>query len=331
MSNEIIVTSMERPYISVVIPVYNEAENIPRLNSSLLAVLHKMGKSFEIIYVDDCSSDETFSILKKICAQYENVRAVRLRRNFGQSAAMSAGFDFANGEIIVAMDGDMQNDPADIPALLSKLEEGYDVVNGWRKDRKDRLFSRRVPSVIANWIIGRTTGVRLHDYGCSLKAYRAEVIKNVPLYGGLHRFIPALASIYGARITEMKVTHHPRLYGESKYTLSRAFRVLIDLISVIFLKFFLERPLHIFGWSGILLFVTGTVIDGYLAFQKIFYGASLSNRPLLLFGTLLILAGLQLFSMGILAEIQVRTYYESQGKPIYSVRDRINLAKNEQS
>ena len=318
-----------KPYISVVIPVYNEAENISMLNSSLLAVLHKMGKIFEIIYVDDCSSDETFSILKKICSQYEYIRAIRLRRNFGQSAAMSAGFDIARGGIIVAMDGDMQNDPADIPALLSKLEEGYDVVNGWRKERKDRLLSRRIPSVIANWIIGRTTGVRLHDYGCSLKAYRAEVIKNVPLYGGLHRFIPVLASIYGASITEMTVNHHPRLYGKSKYTLSRAFRVLIDLISVIFLKFFLERPLHIFGWSGILLLMAGTVIDGYLAFQKIFYGASLSNRPLLLFGTLLILAGLQLFSMGILAEIQVRTYYESQGKPIYSVRERINIEKNE--
>lgn len=315
----------DKPYISVVIPVYNEAENIPRLNSSILEVLLQTTRIFEIIYVDDCSTDETFSILRKICAQYGYVRAVRLRRNFGQSAAMSAGFDFARGEIVIAMDGDMQNDPADIPALLTKLNEGYDVVNGWRKDRKDRLFSRRIPSVIANWIIGRTTGVRLHDYGCSLKAYRAEVIKNVPLYGGLHRFIPALASIYGARITEMAVNHHPRLYGKSKYTISRAFRVLIDLIAVIFLKFFLERPLHIFGWSGIVLFLAGTLIDGYLAFQKIFHAASLSNRPLLLFGTLLILAGLQLFSMGILAEIQVRTYYESQGKPIYSVRDRINI------
>ena len=320
----------DEPWISVVIPVYNEAENIPRLNSSILGVLQNMGGPFEIIYVDDGSDDETFPILKKICAQYENIKALRLRRNFGQSAAMSAGFDYARGEIIVAMDGDMQNDPADIPALLAKLDEGYDVVNGWRKDRKDRLLSRRVPSVIANWIIGRATGVRLHDYGCSLKAYKADVIKNVPLYGGLHRFIPVLASIYGARITEMTVTHHPRLYGKSKYTLSRAFRVLIDLIAVIFLKFFLERPLHIFGWSGLVLLMAGTLVDGYLAFQKIFYGASLSNRPLLLFGTLLILAGLQLFSMGILAEIQVRTYYESQGKPIYSVRDRINIEKNEQ-
>ena len=183
--------------------------------------------------------------------------------------------------------------------------------------------------MIANWIIGLTTGVKLHDYGCSLKAYRADVIKNIPLYGGLHRFIPALASIYGARITEMPVVHHPRLYGESKYTLSRAFRVLIDLIAVIFLKFFLERPLHIFGWSGLILLFVGTLIDGYLAIQKIAFGASLANRPLLLLGTLLILAGLQIFSIGILAEIQVRTYYESQGKPIYSVKEKINISHYE--
>lgn len=315
--------------ISVVIPVYNEAENIPRLNSSILEVLRKMGQPFEIIYVDDGSSDETFALLQKICSQYDNVRTIRLRRNFGQSAAMSAGFDHARGEIIVAMDGDMQNDPADIPRMLSKIDEGYDVVNGWRKERKDRLFSRRIPSVIANWIIGLTTGVKLHDYGCSLKAYRADVIKNIPLYGGLHRFIPALASIYGARITEMPVVHHPRLYGESKYTLSRAFRVLIDLIAVIFLKFFMERPLHIFGWSGLILLIVGIFIDGYLAIQKIAFGASLANRPLLLLGTLLILAGLQIFSIGILAEIQVRTYYESQGKPIYSVKEKINISHYE--
>src|SRR3972149_2155624 len=328
MSDAIKIPSpFNKPYISVVIPVYNEAENIPRLNSSILEVLQKMTEPFEIVYVDDGSADETFPILKKICSQYEYIRAIRLRRNFGQTAAMSAGFDFARGGIIVAMDGDMQNDPADIPALLSKLEEGYDVVNGWRKERKDRLLSRRIPSVIANWIIGRTTGGRLHDYGCSLKAYRAEVIKNVPLYGELHRFIPALASIYGARITEIPVRHHPRISGASKYTLSRTFRVLMDLFTVTFLKFFADRPLHIFGWSGLLLFIMGFFIDGYLAVQKIFFGASLANRPLLLLGTLLILAGLQMFSIGILAEIQIRTYYESQDKPIYSIREIVNIEK----
>lgn len=314
------------PWISVVIPVYNEKENLSVLNSSLLSVLKTVGRPFEVIYVDDGSRDETFSDLKMICAQSLYLKAIRLRRNFGQTAAMSAGFDHAKGEIIVAMDGDLQNDPADIPRLLSKLEEGYDVVNGWRKERKDKLISRRIPSMIANAIIGRTTGVRLHDYGCSLKAYRADVIKNVPLYGELHRFIPALASIYGARITEIPVTHHQRVSGKSKYTLSRTFRVIMDLFIVTFLKFFADRPLHIFGWSGLLFLVLGIFIDGYLAIQKIFFGANLANRPLLLLGTLLILAGLQIFSMGILAEIQIRIYYEAQDKPIYSIRETVNVA-----
>lgn len=318
----------EGPWISVVIPVYNEKENLFKLNSSLIEVLNKMGRPFEVIYIDDGSKDGTFSVIQTLCAQLSCIRAIRLRRNFGQTAAMSAGFDCARGEIIVAMDGDLQNDPADIPNLLSRLEEGYDVVNGWRKDRKDKLITRRMPSMIANAIIGITTGVRLHDYGCSLKAYRAEVIKNVPLYGELHRFIPALASIYGARITEMPVTHHPRVHGKSKYTLSRTLRVLMDLFTVTFLKFFADRPLHIFGWSGIILLIIGTLIDSYLAVQKIFFGASLANRPLLLLGTLLILAGLQIFSIGILSEIQIRTYYESQGKPIYSIRETINIEKD---
>ena len=318
---------MDVPWISVVIPVYHEKDNISKLNDLLLGVLKTLDRPFEIIYVDDGSRDETFSLLKGFCSQSPCVKAIRLRRNFGQTAAMSAGFDFARGEIIVAMDGDLQNDPADIPALLSKLEEGYDVVNGWRKDRKDKLLSRRIPSMIANAVIGMTTGVRLHDYGCSLKAYRAEVIKNVPLYGELHRFIPVLASIYGARITEIPVRHHPRISGASKYTLSRTFRVIMDLFTVTFLKFFADRPLHIFGWSGLLLFIMGFFIDGYLAVQKIFFGASLANRPLLLMGTLLILAGLQIFSIGILAEIQIRTYYEAQGKPIYSIREIVNIEK----
>ncbi len=295
----------------MVIPVYNEKDNLSTLNSSLLSVLKTVGRPFEVIYVDDGSMDGTFSDLNILCGQSPYLKAIRLRRNFGQTAAMSAGFDYARGEIIVAMDGDLQNDPADIPKLLSKLEEGYDVVNGWRKERKDKLMSRKIPSMIAN--------------GCSLKAYRAEVIKNVPLYGELHRFIPALASIYGARITEIPVTHHPRVSGSSKYTLSRTFRVIMDLFTVTFLKFFADRPLHIFGWSGLLFLTLGIFIDGYLAIQKIFFGANLANRPLLLLGTLMILAGLQIFSMGILAEIQIRTYYEAQGKPIYSIRETVNV------
>lgn len=311
--------------VSVVIPVYNEKENIQRLNASLLGVLKTLDRPFEIIYVDDGSSDGTFSILQNICAESHDVKAISFRRNFGQTAAMAAGFEYAKGATIVAMDGDMQNDPADIPGLLAKLEEGYDVVNGWRKDRKDKFLSRRIPSIIANIIIGRATGIRLHDYGCSLKAYRADVIKHVPLYGELHRFIPALASIYGARITELPVNHHARLYGKSKYNISRTFRVIMDLLTVLFLKSFSDRPLHIFGGIGISLLILGFFIDGYLAIEKIFFGATLANRPLLLLGTLMIITGLQIFSMGILAEIQIRTYYESQNKPVYSIREKVNM------
>lgn len=319
---------MNKPELSIVIPLYNEEENLAKLNSQIVDSLLTLNRPFEVIYVDDGSSDNTFFILRDFCKANPDIRAICFRRNFGQTAAMAAGFDHARGEVIVAMDGDLQNDPADIPRLISKLEEGYDVVNGWRKNRQDKLVSRRIPSVIANWLIGRLTGVRLHDYGCSLKAYRAEVIKNVPLYGELHRFIPALASIYGARITEIPVNHHPRVHGKSKYTIVRTFKVLMDMATVSFLKFFLDRPLHVFGWSGITLFTTGLAIDGYLAIQKIFFGAELSKRPLLLFGTLLILAGLQLFSMGILAEIQIRTYYESQRKPIYNIRETVNIQRN---
>lgn len=322
--------SQDTPYISVVIPLYNEEENLPILNTSLLEVLKKLDRPFEIIYVDDGSNDRTFALLRSICVSTPQIKAIRFRRNFGQTAAMSAGFNYARGEIIVTMDGDLQNDPADIPLLLSKLDEGYDIVNGWRKARKDKLFSRKIPSMLANMIIGRTTGVRLHDYGCSLKAYRAEVIKNIPLYGDLHRFIPALASIYGARITEIPVTHHPRRHGKSKYTLSRTFRVIMDLITVLFLKSFAHRPLHIFGWSGGIFFVTGVAINTYLAIQKIFFGASLANRPLLLLGSLLILAGLQMFGIGLLAEIQMRTYYESQGKPIYSIGESMNMNQDKE-
>lgn len=313
--------------VSVVIPLFNEKENIQRLNASLLGVLKTLERPFEIIYVDDGSHDGTFALLQKICTESHHIKAIRFRRNFGQTAAMAAGFEYAKGAIIVAMDGDMQNDPSDIPRLLAKLDEGFDVVNGWRKDRKDKFISRRIPSVIANKIIGKATGIRLHDYGCSLKVYRAEVIKNVPLYGELHRFIPALASIYGARITELPVNHHARLYGKSKYNISRTFRVIMDLLTVLFLKSFSDRPLHIFGGIGLSLFVLGFVIDGYLAIEKIFFGATLANRPLLLLGTLMIITGLQIFSMGILAEIQIRTYYESQNKPVYSIRETINISK----
>ncbi len=285
------------PYLSVVIPVYNERENVPLLIKNLLSALDRIKKSFEIIFVDDASRDGTGEVLREMSSQYPRVTAILLRRNFGQTAALSAGIDHARGEVIVVMDGDLQNDPQDIPLLLEKLSEGYDVVSGWRRERQDAFFTHILPSKIA--LISRVTGVSLHDYGCSLKAYT------------------------GARIAEVPVTHHPRHSGKSKYTLNRIFRVLMDLIIVSFLKSFAQRPFHIFGWTGILLLLVGSAIDGYLAFLKIFTGASLANRPLLPLGTLLILAGLQITSLGILAELQIRTYHESQGRPIYSFREII--------
>jgi glycosyltransferase involved in cell wall biosynthesis len=312
------------PEVSIVIPLYNEEENVDPLVRSVEKTMEPLGRSWELIFVDDGSTDGTIGRLQEICRRQKSVRVIRLRRNFGQTAAMSAGFDHARGAVIVTMDGDLQNDPDDIPALLKRLEEGYDIVNGWRKDRKDPWLTKVLPSRVANWIIGRMTGVRLHDYGCSLKTYRSETIKEIPLYGELHRFIPALAAIQGARITEALVRHHPRRRGKSKYTLAKAFRVLMDLIIVIFLKSFAQKPFHVFGWVGLILFLMGVGVDGYLALEKLFLGTELSRRPMLLFGTLLILAGLQLFSMGILAEIQVRTYHESQGKPIYTIREIIN-------
>lgn len=312
------------PIISVVVLLYNEVETLRSLTKAVVASLSNVGLPFEVIFVDDGSTDDTNDLLQELCGIYPMVRAIRFRRNFGQTAAMAAGFDHARGSIIIVMDGDFQNDPEDIPKLLQKLEEGYDIVNGWRQARQDKLMTKVIPSKIANWLISLVTGVKLHDYGCSLKAYRADLIKNIPLYGDLHRFIPALASIYGAKITEIPVIHHPRRYGKSKYTLSKTFRVLIDLILVSFLKTFAQRPFHIFGWSGLILFFIGLTVDGYLALQKLLYGISLSNRPLLFLGVLLILAGLQVFSLGILAEIQIRTYHEAQGKPIYVIKEIIN-------
>ncbi|MCL4405815.1 MAG: glycosyltransferase family 2 protein [Firmicutes bacterium] len=312
------------PEISVVIPAYNEEESLEVLNESIFNSIVPLGKSFEVIYVDDGSSDRTFEKIKEVCSKFPNVKGIKFRRNFGQTAAMSAGFDHADGRVIIAMDADLQNDPSDIKMLIDELDKGYDIVNGWRKDRKDTLFSRRMPSVIANWLIGRATGVKLHDYGCSLKAYRAEVIKNVPLYGQLHRFIPALAYIYGAKITEVPVKHHARAFGKSKYNLSRIYPVVMDMITVSFLKSFGDRPLHMFGKLSLLCLGLGIGMDGYLTILKIVKHVNIANRPLLLLGTLLILAGLQMFSTGILAEIQMRTYYESQRKPIYSIREIIN-------
>lgn len=311
--------------LSVVIPVYNEAPNLRPLCESLMEALLPLQRSFEVILVDDGSTDDSLPVYQDLCRRYRQLRVLRLRRNFGQTAGFSAGFDSARGRAIVTMDGDLQNDPADIPALLVKLEEGFDLVSGWRVRRRDKKLTRILPSRIANWLISCLTGVRLHDYGCSLKAYRFEVVKNLALYGELHRFIPVLASMYGVTITEVPVDHHPRLMGKSKYTLSRATRVIIDLGTILFLKWFQDRPQYIFGRWGLILFGVGVIIDLYLAVLKLFLGRDIGNRPLLILGVLLILVGMQIFFTGILAEIQIRTYYESQDKPRYHVRERYNF------
>ncbi len=312
-----------KPYLSVVIPVYNEEENIVPLLEALDKALSPLGKPFEVVIVDDGSTDRTLEKLKALKPRYPWLRIVALRRNFGQSAAFTAGIDHARGEIIVTMDGDLQNDPRDIPKLLAKIEEGYDVVSGWRKDRKDPFFSRRLPSFLANVIISRLTKVKLHDYGCSLKAYRAEVIKGLTIYGELHRFIPALVSLGGARVAEIEVNHHPRRFGRSKYGLSRTYRVVLDLLLVLFFRKFATKPLHIFGLTGGILLFLGITIEGYLTILKLFFGQDIGHRPLLLLGVLLILTGINLLGTGLLAELIIRTYYEASGKRIYHVREVI--------
>jgi glycosyltransferase involved in cell wall biosynthesis len=286
----------------------------------LLAVLRPLGRSFELVLVDDGSRDETAAALERLSGQVPELVAVLLRRNYGQSAAMAAGFDASRGEVIVTLDGDLQNDPADIPLLLERLEEGYDLVSGWRHQRQDAAVSRLLPSRIANRLIARVTGVRLHDYGCSLKAYRREVVDDLNLYGELHRFLPALAFIEGARITEVKVNHHPRRFGSSNYGIDRTFRVLMDLLTVWFMKRFLTRPMHVFGFGGLVGMGLGLLVSLWLVAEKLLFGGDIGDRPLLMLATISFLAGIQLFCFGLLAELQMRTYHESQGRPIYRVR-----------
>ncbi|MEF3168353.1 MAG: glycosyltransferase family 2 protein [Deltaproteobacteria bacterium] len=309
------------PDISVVIPVYNEAENLIPLVHAVRDALTPEQMSFEVLLVDDGSTDGSAEILKDLARKFPEVRAVILRRNFGQSAAMTAGFDHARGRILISMDGDLQNDPKDIPRIVSRLNEGYDLVSGWRRDRKDPFLSRRLPSILANRIIGMATGVRLHDYGCSLKAYRREVTDNLLLYGELHRFIPVLADLYGVKIAEMEVTHHPRTKGRSKYGIGRTYRVLLDLLLMLFFRRFATRPLQFFGLSGGALFLGGFAIESYLAWVKLWLGEDIGSRPLLLLGALLIITGIMLFGTGLIAELVIRTYYEATGKRIYSVRE----------
>jgi glycosyltransferase involved in cell wall biosynthesis len=311
------------PYLSVVIPVLDEAENLPILAERLVQALEALGRSYEVIVVDDGSRDESFAILRALAEHNPQLRVVRLRRNFGQTAAFSAGFDRARGQVVVTLDADLQNDPNDIGMLLAKLDEGYDVVSGWRESRQDAFLNRRLPSIIANRLISRVTGVRLHDFGCSLKAYRAEVLAGIRLYGELHRFIPAIASWQGVAVTELPVHHEPRRFGKSKYGISRTIRVLLDLITIRFLLSYGTRPMQIFGLLGLSISGIGVLMGLYLTYTKLFLGESLSNRPILLLAVLLIVVGVQLISMGLIGELVVRTYYETQSKPIYAVREEL--------
>lgn len=309
--------------LSVVIPLFNEEDNIEPLYLRLKEVLERLGRYYEIIVVDDGSSDGSFESLKRLHFDDPLLKVVRLRRNFGQSAAFAAGFDQAGGQVIITMDADLQNDPADIPKLLDKIDQGYDIVSGWRVHRRDTLLSRRLPSSMANWLISSITGIRLHDYGCSLKAYRGEVVQNVQLYGELHRFIPALASWMGVRVGEIPVSHHPRRFGKSKYDLSRTVRVLLDLLTVKFLLSYSTRPMHIFGLMGTMFFAVGTIIAAYLSFIRLFLGSPIANRPLLLLAILFIFVGVQLLTMGLLGELTIRIYHEAQGKKIYMIREML--------
>jgi glycosyltransferase involved in cell wall biosynthesis len=308
--------------LSVVIPIRNEEASLPELVRELTDVLGRWARPFEIIVVEDGSTDRSFEILARLQASEPRLRVIRFRRNFGQTAAFAAGFDHARGRFIVTMDGDLQNDPAEIPAMVAELERGADIVCGWRKDRKDAFVSRRLPSMLANALISRVTGVHLHDYGCSLKVFRAEIVKPMKLYGEMHRFLPAIASEQTSNITEMAVNHRARRYGRSKYGIGRTVRVVLDLLTVKFLLTYSTRPLQLFGLVGGSMTLVGGAISAYLAFERLREQVSLNaHQPLLLLGVVLIMTGVQLMTLGLLAELQARTYHESQNKPTYVIRE----------
>ncbi len=309
--------------LSIVIPVYNEDESVGRLYSGLNKTLSKLKIKYEVIFVDDGSIDRTYKELKKINKKNSSYKIIRFRRNFGQTSAMSAGFHYSSGEVIITLDADLQNDPKDIPAILKKLDEGYDIVSGWRRERKDKAVSRRFPSMVANKIISRLSGVYLHDYGCTLKAYRKEVIENIELYGEMHRYIPAVASRMGVSVAEIPVTHHSRKYGKSKYGISRTIRVILDIITIKFLLSYSQRPIQIFGLLGLLSGTAGFITTAYLIIMRIFFNQSLADRPLFILSIFMIFIGIQLITMGLLAEINMRIYHEAQDKPTYVIRDII--------
>ncbi|MBI3077733.1 MAG: glycosyltransferase family 2 protein [Deltaproteobacteria bacterium] len=300
-------------------PVYNEAESLRPLHDELTGVLAQLGRPYEVIVVDDGSTDETPRLLAELVRKDDHLVAVTLRRNFGQTAALAAGFEHASGAVVVTLDGDLQNDPADIPRLLQAIEE-HDLVSGWRVEREDPFLTRRLPSAVANWLISRVTGVRLHDYGCTLKAYRREVVKALRLYGEMHRFLPAVASWWGVSIAELPVGHRPRTRGRSKYGVSRTLKVLLDLIAVKFLLAFSHRPIQVFGLAGLLAGGAGGAICTYLAALKLLAGEAIGGRPLLLLGVLLMVLGVQFVMMGLLGEMLVRVYHEATGRPTYAVK-----------
>lgn len=324
--------------LSIVIPVLNEEKNLRELHERLTREVSQLRAAYEIIIVDDGSTDRSLEVLREIASDDQTVKVISFRRNFGQTAAISAGFEHARGDVIITMDADLQNDPVDIKRLLDKLNEGYDVVSGWRAKRHDGFLLRRLPSILANWLISRMTDVHIHDFGCTLKAYRREVVQHINLYGEMHRFIPALASWVGAKIGEIEVTHHPRKHGKSKYGISRTTRVILDLITVKFLMKFSTRPIQIFGTMGLISNIVGFIILCYLTIGKLFFPAGVETgilsylysetrlterMPMLMLGVLLIVIGVQFITMGLLGELIVRTYHESQRKPIYVIREII--------
>jgi len=310
--------------LSVVVPIFNEEENITPLYRELKNVLEGMRANYEVIFVDDGSDDGSNAVLQRLAKNDKGIKVIQFRKNFGQTAAIAAGVEHAQGELIVTMDGDGQNDPRDIPHLLEKLEQGYDVASGWRRNRKDPLFNKRFPSALANKLISWLTKVKLHDYGCTLKAYRRDILKDVRLYGEMHRFIPAYASWVGARITELEVAHHPRQHGRSKYGLSRTSSIILDLITFLFLQRYSTKPIRLFGGAGMILFILGVLTGLFVLYRRIIWGGVWIS-PMILISFLFITMGVMFILLGLIAEIIIRTYHESQKKPIYAIKSTVNL------
>jgi glycosyltransferase involved in cell wall biosynthesis len=313
------------PELSIFLPVYNEEANLLPLHASLVRALDGLGRSYEILYIDDGSTDQSLARLRELALLDKRVRVIAFRRNYGQTAAMSAGIDHARGEILIPLDADLQNDPADIPRLLAKLDEGYEVVSGWRKDRQDRWLTRRLPSMLANRLVSRIAGISLHDYGCSLKAYRRDALTDVRLYGEMHRFIPIYAAWAGARVAEIPVTHHARHAGQSKYGLSRTGKVVFDLITIKFMSSYMTKPLYLFGWAGALCLIVSFITFVFALYFRFVEGVHLNRMPLATLAMIMFAMGVQFIFMGLLAEMIVRTYHESQNKPTYLIRERINI------